>query len=55
MYSHLRFRNELPDPSAQPKLMSFKKDKDQYVILLSVVTLHQCVARKYTDKDQYVI
>ncbi|KAK7349214.1 hypothetical protein VNO77_06397 [Canavalia gladiata] len=26
----LRFRNELPDPSAQPKLMSFKKDKDQY-------------------------
>ncbi|XP_058743616.1 protein PAF1 homolog [Vicia villosa] len=26
----LRFRNELPDPTAQPKLMSFKKDKDQY-------------------------
>ncbi|KAL5176372.1 Protein PAF1 [Glycine soja] len=26
----LKFRNELPDPSAQPKLMSFKKDKDQY-------------------------
>ncbi|KAI4329202.1 hypothetical protein L6164_021492 [Bauhinia variegata] len=26
----LRFRNELPDPSAQPKLMAFKKDKDQY-------------------------
>ncbi|XP_040373519.1 uncharacterized protein LOC121052467 isoform X3 [Rosa chinensis] len=24
-----RFRNELPDPSAQPKLMSMKKDKDQ--------------------------
>ncbi|KAK9923475.1 hypothetical protein M0R45_031892 [Rubus argutus] len=26
----LKFRNELPDPSAQPKLMSMKKDKDQY-------------------------
>ncbi|CAB4272514.1 unnamed protein product [Prunus armeniaca] len=26
----LKFRNELPDPSAQPKLMSLKKDKDQY-------------------------
>ncbi|KAF7843399.1 protein PAF1-like protein [Senna tora] len=26
----LKFRNELPDPSAQPKLMAFKKDKDQY-------------------------
>lgn len=26
----LRFRNELPDPTAQPKLMAFKKDKDQY-------------------------
>ncbi|KAJ1390927.1 RNA polymerase II associated factor Paf1 [Sesbania bispinosa] len=25
-----RFRNELPDPTAQPKLMAFKKDKDQY-------------------------
>ncbi|RDY00022.1 Protein PAF1-like protein, partial [Mucuna pruriens] len=24
----LKFRNELPDPSAQPKLMAFKKDKD---------------------------
>ncbi|XP_034201614.1 protein PAF1 homolog isoform X2 [Prunus dulcis] len=24
----LKFRNELPDPSAQPKLMSLKKDKD---------------------------
>ncbi|KAK7261770.1 hypothetical protein RIF29_28089 [Crotalaria pallida] len=26
----MKFRNELPDPSAQPKLMAFKKDKDQY-------------------------
>lgn len=26
----LKFRNELPDPSAQPKLMSMKRDKDQY-------------------------
>lgn len=26
----LKFRNELPDPCAQPKLMSFKKDKDQH-------------------------
>ncbi|KAM1412513.1 hypothetical protein ACFXTO_025232 [Malus domestica] len=26
----LKFRNELPDPSAQPKLMSLKKEKDQY-------------------------
>ncbi|XP_015932670.1 protein PAF1 homolog [Arachis duranensis] len=26
----MRFRNELPDPSAQPKLMAFKKDKDEY-------------------------
>ncbi|KAJ1388736.1 RNA polymerase II associated factor Paf1 [Sesbania bispinosa] len=26
----LKFRNELPDPTAQPKLMAFKKDKDQY-------------------------
>ncbi|PRQ26783.1 hypothetical protein RchiOBHm_Chr6g0298361 [Rosa chinensis] len=27
--SFCRFQNELPDPSAQPKLMSMKKDKDQ--------------------------
>ncbi|MED6193586.1 Protein PAF1 [Stylosanthes scabra] len=26
----MKFRNELPDPSAQPKLMAFKRDKDQY-------------------------
>ncbi|MBA0829829.1 hypothetical protein Goarm_014407 [Gossypium armourianum] len=26
----LKFRNELPDPSAQPKLMSLKKDKDRF-------------------------
>ncbi|CAL0324103.1 unnamed protein product [Lupinus luteus] len=26
----MKFRNELPDPSAQPKLMAFKKEKDQY-------------------------
>ncbi|KAK4269316.1 hypothetical protein QN277_022488 [Acacia crassicarpa] len=26
----LKFRNELPDPCAQPKLMAFKKEKDQY-------------------------
>ncbi|KAL5576918.1 hypothetical protein UlMin_018617 [Ulmus minor] len=26
----LKFRNELPDPSAQPKLMSMRRDKDQY-------------------------
>ncbi|KAK9273417.1 hypothetical protein L1049_018227 [Liquidambar formosana] len=26
----MKFRNELPDPSAQLKLMSLKKDKDQY-------------------------
>ncbi|GAV61260.1 Paf1 domain-containing protein [Cephalotus follicularis] len=26
----LKFRNELPDPSAQPKLMALKRDKDQY-------------------------
>ncbi|KAJ7951710.1 RNA polymerase II-associated, Paf1 [Quillaja saponaria] len=26
----LKFRNELPDPSAQPKLMTIKKDKDRY-------------------------
>ncbi|EXB74581.1 hypothetical protein L484_026278 [Morus notabilis] len=26
----LKFRNELPDPSAQPKLMSMKREKDQY-------------------------
>lgn len=26
-----RFRNELPDTSAQPKLMSLRKEKDQYV------------------------
>ncbi|XP_050235076.1 protein PAF1 homolog [Mercurialis annua] len=26
----LKFRNELPDPSAQPKLMSMKRDKDRY-------------------------
>ncbi|KAL3735912.1 hypothetical protein ACJRO7_024954 [Eucalyptus globulus] len=26
----LKFRNELPDPSAQPKLMAFKKDKDRF-------------------------
>ncbi|XP_022723687.1 protein PAF1 homolog isoform X2 [Durio zibethinus] len=25
----LKFRNELPDPSAQPKLMNLKKDKDR--------------------------
>ncbi|XP_041002052.1 protein PAF1 homolog [Juglans microcarpa x Juglans regia] len=26
----LKFRNELPDPSAQPKLMAMKNEKDQY-------------------------
>ncbi|KAG4211695.1 hypothetical protein ERO13_A02G117400v2 [Gossypium hirsutum] len=26
----LKFRNELPDPSAQPKLMALKKDKDRF-------------------------
>ncbi|KAM6585193.1 hypothetical protein CsatB_012195 [Cannabis sativa] len=26
----LKFRNELPDPSAQPKLMSMRTEKDQY-------------------------
>lgn len=26
----LKFRNELPDPSAQPKLMTLKKDKDRF-------------------------
>ncbi|KAF5726857.1 hypothetical protein HS088_TW22G00541 [Tripterygium wilfordii] len=26
----LKFRNELPDPMAQPKLMSLKKDKDRF-------------------------
>ncbi|OIW09021.1 hypothetical protein TanjilG_05997 [Lupinus angustifolius] len=26
----MKFRNELPDPSAQPKLMAFQKEKDQY-------------------------
>jgi RNA polymerase II-associated factor 1 len=30
----LKFRNELPDPSAQLKLMTIKRDKDQYVSLL---------------------
>lgn len=30
---HDRFRNELPDPSAQPKLMTLKRDKDRYVVL----------------------
>ena len=28
-----RFRNELPDPTAQPKLLSLKRDKDRYAIL----------------------
>ncbi|KAF2323473.1 hypothetical protein GH714_035646 [Hevea brasiliensis] len=26
----LKFRNELPDPSAQPKLMTLKRDKDRF-------------------------
>ncbi|EEF46384.1 protein PAF1 homolog [Ricinus communis] len=26
----LKFRNELPDPSAQPKLMTMKRDKDRF-------------------------
>lgn len=26
----MKFRNELPDPTAQPKLMAFRKDKDRY-------------------------
>ncbi|CAH9132262.1 unnamed protein product [Cuscuta epithymum] len=26
----LRFRNELPDPTAQPKLMSLRRDKDRF-------------------------
>jgi len=28
-----RFRNELPDPSAQPKLMTLKRVKDRFVVL----------------------
>lgn len=26
----LKFRNELPDPSAQPKLMALKRDRDRF-------------------------
>ena len=32
LFSH-RFRNELPDPSAQPKLMTLKRDKDRFVVV----------------------
>ncbi|CAK7356759.1 unnamed protein product [Dovyalis caffra] len=30
VFRGLRFRNELPDPSAQPKLMPLKRDKDRF-------------------------
>lgn len=41
-----RFRNELPDPSAQPKLMALKKDKDRYATFLNyldMLILFMCV------------
>ncbi|KAL6996406.1 Protein PAF1 [Sarracenia purpurea var. burkii] len=47
----LKFRNELPDPTAQPKLLSLRRDKDRYTkyTITSLEKLHK--PQLYVDPD----
>ncbi|CAL5361305.1 unnamed protein product [Camellia sinensis] len=47
----LKFRNELPDPSAQPKLMALKRDRDRFTkyTVTSLEKMHK--PRLYVEPD----
>ncbi|XP_021749609.1 protein PAF1 homolog [Chenopodium quinoa] len=47
----MKFRNELPDPSAQPKLMSLKRDKDRFTryTITSLEKMHK--PKLYVEPD----
>lgn len=47
----MKFRNELPDPSAQPKLMTLKKDKDSFsrYTITSLEKMHK--PKLYVEPD----
>lgn len=47
----MKFRNELPDPSAQPKLMTLKRDKDRFTryTITSLEKLHK--PKLYAEPD----
>lgn len=47
----MKFRNELPDPSAQPKLMTLKRDKDRFTryTITSLEKMHK--PKLYVEPD----
>ncbi|KAG8656431.1 protein PAF1 homolog isoform X2 [Manihot esculenta] len=47
----MKFRNELPDPSAQPKFMTLKRDKDRFTkyTITSLEKMHK--PQLYTEPD----
>lgn len=47
----MKFRNELPDPSAQPKLMTLKRDKDRFTryTITSLEKMHK--PKLYVESD----
>lgn len=42
-----RFRDELPDPTSQPKLLSIRRDKDRYAFLLLLYFFCYCYVFYY--------